>query len=911
SLEDAIAYVAALEEARASLEEDESGEREIVSEITLLSDVENVEIVGGAYITIDLNGKEILGTVSVDEDSSLKVSGSGTIDAALDIRGDVTLSGDNDGVKVYPDEALGIAEGGVLTVEGNVEIILDIGDNLDIGYYFEEEDGELIYESGLIIEGDLIITVTGDNEILAGDGTFISEEGSLKIVVESGAALTIDTCGTEVDACVTLEGRSSLEVVDSSSSGEGKLDGTVTVFEGADVSLYDGTYKDYPDGLTITFVDADGNEIEDGSMLMESAMAEDGERYIHSTTEKEHKAGGHSYDLENYCVELAGEMATFYELDAETSEIVMYFKCYCGEELTVRIHITEDDYFSEAAKNAEGERIVRVLYNNLSVTVTSSNGISASYLLHGETVLEMFIEAGDDVRLGDKEYDDYDGREYRYYYIYEPAGCDHTGEDIYIYGSYSGVVIRETVGITHTGLCVYEERGEHTIYYCSDCEYYFIDNTSVSASDAYDYSEVEKELEREQSFNETKESLMESLDMAITGCAEESGSIWGIYSGALDELDGREYEFTGGEDRDAYLEALTAEIEDIVANALFEIAEENQRGQTKNALESFFEELLSEDNQSFLDEYYSKEAQDELNEIYAAVMGDVESADFGFSVYDEDAGSSYADYTEYLEGKYSEYIENVIARVNAVNVIKVDADEDESDSDVIYSFISNDNGISGVIKLVIEKSDDKKLDKKIKNAELVSGDGKIEDDKLAEYIEDKSVVGVYDFSLWDTSSNARVYVFSGVYYVCLQLPEELKGRDDLVIVYLGDDGVLEVYSTSVSEDGESLYFSTTHFSEYIILGDSQRDLTAIIIVLAVVGGVALIALIILLVIFILRKRDENGGLVKETKTAALAPAALLLVTVVPSGAIGIIIALSVVDAALIAGAIVMAWLVST
>ncbi|MCD8201771.1 MAG: hypothetical protein LUD47_06895, partial [Clostridia bacterium] len=68
-----------------------------------------------------------------------------------------------------------------------------------------------------------------------------------------------------------------------------------------------------------------------------------------------------------------------------------------------------------------------------------------------------------------------------------------------------------------------------------------------------------------------------------------------------------------------------------------------------------------------------------------------------------------------------------------------------------------------------------------------------------------------------------VYRYKGTYVVSIKLSDELLSYGGLQVIYIGADGKAEIYDTAVTDDGY-LVFTTTHFSEFIILSsDVEPD----------------------------------------------------------------------------------------
>ena len=119
------------------------------------------------------------------------------------------------------------------------------------------------------------------------------------------------------------------------------------------------------------------------------------------------------------------------------------------------------------------------------------------------------------------------------------------------------------------------------------------------------------------------------------------------------------------------------------------------------------------------------------------------------------------------------------------------------------------------------------------------------------------------------------------------------------MVYVADDGSVEVFETIIN--GNYLEFTTSHLSEFYILGDTSLDLWWLIITLAVI---LLIEIIVIVVLALRRREDGKGG--KESKVSAFVPP-VLAVNLIPAGAIPAIVVLGVL--VLIAAAVIVALLI--
>ena len=123
-------------------------------------------------------------------------------------------------------------------------------------------------------------------------------------------------------------------------------------------------------------------------------------------------------------------------------------------------------------------------------------------------------------------------------------------------------------------------------------------------------------------------------------------------------------------------------------------------------------------------------------------------------------------------------------------------------------------------------------------------------------IKNKDVKEAYDINL--EIDGVKETDFNGEYIVTLLLTDDLKAYNDLQIVYISEDGYVEVCNTYI--EGEYLVFKTTHFSTYYLLGDKLVDFAPYIkILLAVIAS--LIILIVYLILKIKNKKINEIGLV--------------------------------------------------
>ena len=241
------------------------------------------------------------------------------------------------------------------------------------------------------------------------------------------------------------------------------------------------------------------------------------------------------------------------------------------------------------------------------------------------------------------------------------------------------------------------------------------------------------------------------------------------------------------------------------------------------------------------------------------------------------------------------------------------------DGSQIWGIVTNDAGLPGGIQLVIEKTDNdvmSAIESAAQSDGLVAAEGSdLSKDDLPALVADKEVKTALDIYL--LKNNVRVEQFEGYYVVKILLPQDMRAMSGLQVVYVGDDGRVEVFETKI--EGNYLVFTTAHFSEFYILGDTELNLWWLIITLSVIFVLELV--VIALLAARRNKKDdgengENDGTKQgEPQTAqggavkmnAFIPAPLMAVNLIPNGAIPAIIVLAVLVA--VAAAVIVALLI--
>lgn len=214
----------------------------------------------------------------------------------------------------------------------------------------------------------------------------------------------------------------------------------------------------------------------------------------------------------------------------------------------------------------------------------------------------------------------------------------------------------------------------------------------------------------------------------------------------------------------------------------------------------------------------------------------------------------------------------------------------------VWGIVSNDSGLDSDIVLKIEETENdslKDIQKAAKSNKVTfSDDADYTLDDVSNLIDNKDVKGTLDIYL--LQDNIRIESFEGYYIVKILLDESMRDTEGLQVVYMTSDGAVEIYKTTI-EDGKFLVFTTSHFSEFVILGkmeDKLVNLWWLIISLLVIAMIEVVAIVL-----IINNNKKNN----ETSVAKCSLLPLVVLLVRPTNAIIYIIILSVVVLVLLAG----------
>ncbi len=205
-----------------------------------------------------------------------------------------------------------------------------------------------------------------------------------------------------------------------------------------------------------------------------------------------------------------------------------------------------------------------------------------------------------------------------------------------------------------------------------------------------------------------------------------------------------------------------------------------------------------------------------------------------------------------------------------------------------WGVVKNDKGLPFDIRLSISDYGDisfykKSLRDAIKGARIsYMGDVPMSDREIQKKLESLEIKRIFSIKL---TKEAAIYSeFSGEYTVKVLLPESLRAERVLRVVHIMPDGSAEYYDAWC--EGGFLVFKTTHFSDFLILGESEAGLLPIIAILIVIGIAELTA------VLVLRRRVREAA----TSLYSIAPLSVLGLSV--SGGLPIVILLLLCDLSL-------------
>lgn len=143
--------------------------------------------------------------------------------------------------------------------------------------------------------------------------------------------------------------------------------------------------------------------------------------------------------------------------------------------------------------------------------------------------------------------------------------------------------------------------------------------------------------------------------------------------------------------------------------------------------------------------------------------------------------------------------------------------------------------------LVVNPIDDESNSSKIASAKDIVNKATKNDEAL----KGKELLTLYDISIF--KNNVKIQP-NGKVQVKIEIPEELRSREELDIVYISDDG--SVVSMNAKSDGEYLTFITDHFSMYGIVAKENDPKGFNYYWLLIAGGVVVL-------LFLVKRRSKD------------------------------------------------------
>ena len=285
-----------------------------------------------------------------------------------------------------------------------------------------------------------------------------------------------------------------------------------------------------------------------------------------------------------------------------------------------------------------------------------------------------------------------------------------------------------------------------------------------------------------------------------------------------------------------------ASIEDLFSSAQRSMAEvvsifEDRKSELARSVQDAYAELLKMSSQ------YSAESILSLGEIRARALEALESAEsaIGLSALDEIASGAISAMRELK----LEWISSGKMNADSSGFAEYPAGYDYSVGG-IWGVVESSYGLPSELRLSIMLTDSNKFYKKALREAIAGariayvGDVPMSDAEIRERLEDFEIKGVFSIKL---HSGAAVYdEFSGEYTVRILLPASMRQERTLRVLYISPDGDAEYYDATC--EGGMLVFRTTHFSDFLVLGERRVDLLPIIALLSFLGvleGLVLIA----------------------------------------------------------------------
>lgn len=335
---------------------------------------------------------------------------------------------------------------------------------------------------------------------------------------------------------------------------------------------------------------------------------------------------------------------------------------------------------------------------------------------------------------------------------------------------------------------------------------------AINALEIEETKDVAKEELKTFIHRHTKASTMDKLHNVV---GEQEDLLNSLY-----------YEkWTDDESRDAYFAELNSKVHEIKNVSLVIVKHTQSQAIANNNIEAYYEELKNSGK-------YNEAQLELLKEVFDEMEAKVEAVLYGSSDEDQLA----------IQEELNKIVEEAIEKLSGVEISSISTNPDDDN----YCIVESSLGMNGKTTLEIDNVS-KNVSFTISRA-INSGNVKGEEDGIL-LIKNKDVKEAFDIDL--LVNDNKVEEFKGIYTVKILLTDELKEFNNLQMIYIAEDGSIEVQKTYI--DGDYLVFQTSHFSIYYLLGDKVFDFAPIIkILLSVIA-----ALIIFNVYLILKIKKKK------------------------------------------------------
>lgn len=303
--------------------------------------------------------------------------------------------------------------------------------------------------------------------------------------------------------------------------------------------------------------------------------------------------------------------------------------------------------------------------------------------------------------------------------------------------------------------------------------------------------------------------------------------------------------------------------------------------------------IASEDTTSKISSKNYNQAQtDELNDILERANEKIDNIDKSKSKDEQKE-----ELNKILEETQKELSEVKVSSVTQGDIYadKTSKSDDSSlaeyskDTNQIWGIVSNDAGLESDIVLKIDEAESNIL-KDIKKA-ASKGNVKFSDDAtytlddVPSLIDNKDIKGTLDIYL--LQGNVKIEEFEGYYVVKILMDEDLRKTEGLQVVYMQSDGTIEIYNTTI-EDSKFLVFTTSHFSEFVILGNEEDNDINLLWLIISIGIIILVEIIGLCMII----KNNNENKKEQSMKVSSTTLPLIILAIYPKHAIPIIIGMS-------------------